>query len=304
MNNDDSSSGAAAYGCSEAVADAGRHDTFSRTLRHPSGSYSSSAQRGVAPRIATLVSTIEGEVVPRLMLSRRRLAGLTPAPATAEVVTDPADLDELTRLLLQHDVGVAKRFVREVRERGSPLESVCLGLLAPAARRLGRMWDEDLCDFATVTVGLCHLHEVLREVGCGGRTETADGAPASSVLLSPVPGEQHTFGLLMVAEFFRRNGWSVTTEYPASGSELLELVNAERYALVGLTVGCREQLDGLSSRITQLRRASRNRSIGVMLGGRIFTEQPELAVRLGADATAADARAAAFQADSFVRLIG
>jgi methanogenic corrinoid protein MtbC1 len=302
MNNDDSSSGAAAYGCSDAVADAGRHDTFSRTLRH-SGSYAS-PQRAVAPRKASLVNTIEGEVVPRLMLSRRRLAGLTPAPTATDVVADPADLDELTRLLLQHEVGVAKRFVRQVRERGLPLESVCLGLLAPAARRLGRMWEEDLCDFATVTVGLCHLHEALREVGCGSRTETADGAPASAVLLTPLPGEQHTFGLLMVAEFFRRNGWSVTTEYPATGAELLELVNSERYALVGLTVGRREQLDGLSSRITQIRRASRNRSIGVMLGGRIFTEQPELAARLGADATGADARAAAYQADSFVRMIG
>lgn len=299
MNNDDGSGGATAYGCSDAVADAGRHETFARTLRNGVAR----AAHVVAPKISTLVSTIEGEVVPRLMLSRRRGA-LPPAPETVVEAQDPADLDELTRLLLQHDAAVAKAFVQQVRERGSSLEGVCLGLLAPAARRLGRMWEEDTCDFASVTVGLVHLHDVLRGVAGGSRAETPDGSPMRSVLLAPVPGEQHTFGLVMVAEFFRRNGWSVTTEYPATASDLLELVSAERYSLVGLTVGVREQLEGLSNRIAKIRRASRNRGIGVMLGGGVFADRPDLAARLGADATAGDARAAAGQAEGFARLIG
>jgi methanogenic corrinoid protein MtbC1 len=74
--------------------------------------------------------------------------------------------------------------------------------------------------------------------------------------------------------------------------------------VIGLTVGCREQLDGLSSRVAQIRRASRNRGIGVMLGGRPFTDQPDLAGRLGADTTAADARAATVRAEELVRLVG
>ena len=295
MTNDDSSSGAAAYGCGEVVVDGERPATFARALR----------LRGVPqqpPRIATLVSTIEAEIVPRLMLARRK--GADARPATGVDVLDPAELNELTRLLTHHDVGVAKAYVERIRARGVPLESLCLGLLAPAARRLGEMWEDDTCDFATVTVGLCHLHEVLRQLARGGRVEQNERAPATSVLMVPAPGEQHTFGLLMVAEFFRRNGWSVATEYPTTTGDLLELVARDRYSLVGMTVGCREQLDGLSSRITQLRRASRNRTVGVMLGGRPFTEHPELASRLGADATAADARTAAAQADGFVRLLG
>jgi methanogenic corrinoid protein MtbC1 len=296
MTNDDSSSGAAAYACGEVFVDTGeRSATFARALR----------LRGVPqqpPRIATLVTTIEAEIVPRLMLARR--AGADARPASRVDALDPSELNELTRLLTHHDVGVAKAYVERIRARGVPLDSLCLGLLAPAARRLGEMWEDDTCDFATVTVGLCHLHEVLRQLARAGRVEQNERGPANSVLLVPVPGEQHTFGLLMVAEFFRRNGWSVATEYPATTGDLLELVARDRYSLVGMTVGCREQLDGLSSRITQLRRASRSRSIGVMLGGRPFTEQPELASRLGADATAADARTAATQAAGIVRLLG
>jgi methanogenic corrinoid protein MtbC1 len=298
MTNDDSSMDPGGYACNDVLTESGRSPTFARTLRRQ---FATGAD--AAPRIATLVSTIEGRVVPRLMLSRQ-LPTATVATSGAEDALDPRDLEELTRLLVQSDATVAKSYVLQVRNRGVPLDNLCLGLLAPAARRLGEMWEEDLCDFATVTVGLCHLHEVLRDVGSASRPDTAGRSPTNSVLLVPLPGEQHTFGLLMVAEFFRRNGWSVTTEYPSTAADLMELVNAERYSLLGLTIGCREQLDGLSSRITQLRRASRNRGIGVMLGGRLFSEQPELAARLGADATAADARAAASQADSFVRLIG
>jgi methanogenic corrinoid protein MtbC1 len=294
MTNDDSSSGAA-YGCGEVVVEGERSPTFARALR----------LRGVPqspPRIATLVSAIEGEIVPRLMLARRN-GGKSPAAAGVDVL-DPSELNELTRLLTHHDVGVAKAYVERIRARGVPLDSVCLGLLAPAARRLGEMWEDDTCDFATVTVGLCHLHEVLRQLARSGRVEQNQRGPANSVLLVPVPGEQHTFGLLMVAEFFRRNGWSVATEYPTTGGDLLEMVARDRYSLVGMSVGCREQLDGLSGRITQVRRASRNRSVGVMLGGRPFTDQPDLASRLGADATAADARGAAAQANGIVRLLG
>jgi methanogenic corrinoid protein MtbC1 len=293
MTNDDSWSSAAAYGCGDAVVEHTRPATFARALR----------LRGVPqppPGISTLASTIETEIVPRLMLARRTGA----RAATAVDVLDPSELNELTRLLTHHDVGVAKAYVEQIRARGVSLDTLCLGLLAPAARRLGEMWEDDTCDFATVTVGLCHLHEVLRQLARAARAEQIERRPANSVLLVPAPGEQHTFGLLMVAEFFRWNGWSVATEYPATTGDLLELVARDRYSLIGMTVGYREQLDGLSSRITQVRRASRNRSVGVMLGGRPFTEQPDLASRLGADATAADARSAAAQADGIVRLLG
>ncbi len=294
MSNDDTAT-CAAYACGELVVDAGRPGTFARTLR----------TRGEAgrhpPRIQTLVDTIEERIVPRLMLARRG-APSEASPMRADVLAS-YELDELTAILVRHDAIVARAYVEAIRARGVPLDSLCLGLLAPAARRLGEMWEDDTLDFASVTVGLCHLHELLRQLGHASRHES-EHRGTDSVLLVPSPGERHTFGLLMVAEFFRRRGWAVTMEYPATNAELLDLVSADRYSLVGMSVGCREQLDGLSARLAQVRRASRNRGLGIMLGGRPFTEQPELAARLGADATAADAPGAAQQAGHFVRLTG
>jgi methanogenic corrinoid protein MtbC1 len=271
----------------------GRSTAFARVMR-------SRAAMLDPPPLASLVNTIEGEIVPRMMLARRACS----APATDAALL-PRDLDELTFLLTRHDAAVAAAtaLVESIRARGVSLESLCLGLLAPVARRLGALWESDDLDFATVTIALCHLHELLRQLSRGRLAPNGERGPAHAVLLAPVPGEQHTFGLLMVGEFFRQHGWAVTTEYPATTADLLGLVNAERYSMVGLTVGCREQLDGLSARVAQIRRASRHRGIRVLLGGRPLTEQPDLAARLGADATAADAREAARQADHVVGLL-
>ena len=86
---------------------------------------------------------------------------------------------ELVRLLLAHDVGVASAYVETVRQRGASLEGIFLRLLAPAARELGLLWEEDECDFMQVTVGLCRLHHLLRELSPefrGPAPERLDGA--------------------------------------------------------------------------------------------------------------------------------
>ena len=52
-----------------------------------------------------------------------------------------------------------------------------------------------------------------------------------------------------------------------------------------------------------LRSESRNRGVGVMVGGRLFAEKPELANAVGADATATDGRQAALQAETLLALL-
>jgi hypothetical protein len=110
--------------------------------------------RGEEARYARLVRVIEGEIVPRLMMSRA--AAATSAPS--------ADVAELARLLLVHEGEIASEFVHMLRQHGALPERICLDLLAPAARRLGELWARDACDFDELTTGLDRLRAVLREV--------------------------------------------------------------------------------------------------------------------------------------------
>jgi methanogenic corrinoid protein MtbC1 len=210
---------------------------------------------------------------------------------------------ELAGLVLARNVSVASAHVEAMRRRGVAVESLYLDLLAPAARHLGELWTADVCDFTQVTIGLGRLQNLLHELS---PTFQADGSQRSNglrVLLVPAPGDQHTFGLSMVAEFFRRAGWDVWGQTPMSRRDLLDAVRSEWFALVGLSVSCGTRLEALSSCVRAVRRVSRNRRLGILVGGPAFTEEPALASLVGADATAADGRGAAAQAQNLLSLL-
>lgn len=251
-----------------------------------SGSAPSGARRREVPR---LLDTIEVEIIPRLMLVHGAGSGVQELPGGAAVTLH--DAAELARIAMNHDVSVVASFVEVMRARGVPLESVFLDLLAPAARLLGELWNSDLCSFADVTIGLWRLQEVLYELTSPVRVTDRDGG-GRRVLLLPSPGDQHTFGLVMVAEFFRRAGWEVTNCTCATAADLARIVRREEFAVVGLSSSCEDRLDNLSASIKALRGASRNRGVAVMVGGAPFVAHPDWATGVGADATATDARQA------------
>jgi len=228
-----------------------------------------------------------------------------PLAASGDRLAPPPDVRELVRLLLAHDAAVAVAHVLAISEEGMSAQDICLRLLAPAARVLGEMWERDECDFVQVTLGLCKLHQVLHQLGSTLRSAEESGIcePARRILLAAAPGEQHTFGIVMVGQFFRADGWDVWNEFPDSDSDLVDAVHDCWFALVGLSVGSEVRVSRLASVIEAIRRASRNHALRIMVGGPILVKRPELAEALGADAMAFDGRAAVRTAQSmFVSL--
>lgn len=247
---------------------------------------------GANYRDTLLARTIEGEVIPRLMLAHG-LANSHPTSPPQPRILMPEDVVEFARLTLVHETAVAASYVAALRAQGTPLENVFLGLLAPAARYLGKLWEDDLCDFTDVTLALSRMQQILRDLSPIFESE---GDPVLScqrrMLLIPMPGEQHSFGLFMVEEFFRRAGWDVRSDTSASQEELLKIVQGESFDVIGFSVSCDVLRDQLASLIEAIRNVSRNRSISVMVGGRFFIEHPECVAHVGADATAVDGQQA------------
>jgi MerR family transcriptional regulator, light-induced transcriptional regulator len=250
-----------------------------------------------------LVRAIEQEIIPRLVLARRGAARTAPASAPDGTVPGTAEVLKFAGLVLTADAAAAHAYVTALRERGMPVETLYLDLLAPAARHLGDLWCADACDFTTVTVGLGRLQQVLHELSPAFGGELEHREHGRRALLVPVPGEQHTFGLLMVVEFFRRAGWDVWSGPRGSSYDLVRLVRSEWFAVVGLSVGSETRIDALSTGIRAIRRASVNRDIGILVGGPIFIAHPELVARVGADATAIDGGQAALQAENLLSLL-
>ena len=250
-----------------------------------------------------LARTIEAEIVPRLILTGRSAPDCLTLPTLAGAIPGTQDVLTFAESLLADSDAEAAWLIERMQAHGVSLESIYLGLMAPAARHIGRLWEDDRCDFATVTVALLRLERLVHELSPVFQHEVDHRGQGRRVLLVPVPGEQHTFGLTIVAEFFRREGWTVWSGPIAGGNELAKMVRNEWFAVVGFSLSCESRLPALTKCIRTVRRTSRNPAVGVMVGGPALAGRPELVALAGADATAVDGRQAALQAQSLLALL-
>ena len=251
-------------------------------------------------RLTRLMRTLEGDIIPRLVRAHRPAPIEAPALLQPVVAVTTADVETFARLTIGNDDRLIAAALGALRLRGITVESIYIELLAPAARYLGYLWDEDLCDFAEVTVGLGRLQQVMRELSPAFGSEVDHPADGRRALLVPAPGEQHTFGLSMVAEFFRRAGWEVVGGVGGPEMDPVDMVREEWFDVIGVSVGNEARLDWLRSGIADVRRASRNRAIGVMVGGPVFNLNPDYVAQVGADITASDGRQAPVLAEGLL----
>ncbi len=233
-----------------------------------------------------LLSTIQQEIIPRLLKLHRN----DPPASTPDVVAlDAGVVPKLAQIILANDAGVASAFIEGLLAQGVALETVYLNVLAPTARHLGQLWDDDITDFTQVTIGLWRLQQLMYEFSPAFQDDAEHGVTLHRTMLVPVPGSQHTLGLLMVAEFFRRAGWGVWGDPGASVTDLLKAARTQWFDMIGFSVGSQTHFEALTEAIGAIRKASLNPAITVMVGGPVFVANPELVATVGADATAADA---------------
>lgn len=249
-------------------------------------------------RREALVRTIEDQIVPRLLVARTPPDSFAPGVELASPQPSQAVL-HLVELALGPDDAAVRHHVLE-RARDMTLESLCLGLLQPAARQLGEMWMEDAVSFTDVTIGMMRLHEGLNEVTGMTRDSVQEGRRRHKILLAPAPGDNHRFGLAMVGAFFHQAGWMVSTAHDETVAELAALLKREWFGVLGISVSAEAHVAALAAALPHLRAASRNATLGVLVGGPVFIARPELAREIGADATAADGVQATWVAENML----
>ncbi|MEO1729656.1 MAG: cobalamin B12-binding domain-containing protein [Pseudomonadota bacterium] len=184
--------------------------------------------------------------------------------------------------------------------QGGSVESAFVDLLAPAARHLGEMWEQDECDFVDVTMGLWRLQEVMREISLRSPPEPAPLRGLRSAVFCPVPGDTHSFGAQMIEEVFARAGWQSEVLVSPERRELLDHVARSPVDLVGLTVSSKTSVSALSSLVKSIKGVSLNPHTCVLVGGSVINQNPELVTEIGADGTGRDANSALETAERLV----
>ena len=255
-------------------------------------------------RLALLSATLSEQIIPRLLQAHTPGdSAADGAPAYSAQTGRPissADVKDLVRMVLLPDDHAARASVEAMRLRGIPVETLFIDLLALAARHLGELWEEDLCNFADVTVGVGRLQQAMRDLSPGLVTRPPSGDQPRRVLLLPCPGEQHTFGLAMVGDFFRSAGWDVAGG-PAMSLDIDAVVRREWFDVVGFSLAAEVHLPRLAPAIAAVRKASQNPRVGILVGGPIFLGQVGLANEVGADALAINGSLAPEIADKLVQ---
>ncbi len=252
----------------------------SRSLRLAGGG-------GTPARGVLLRGTIEHRILPHLL-------SLHP-PQAIGVVTE-ADVLALARRAVAEDGAPMFVALEEMLAAGMSVEALCLDLLAPAARQLGILWEQDEYHFTEVTAGVARLQQALRRLLPAVQANVRYSHSLPRILMVPVPGEQHRFGLAMAADFFHRAGWTVCSGMSPGLDALLGLVRTRRFDVVGFSASCERHVPMLVRALRGVREASCNTQVVTMVGGPLFAMHPEIGIQLGADVMATDGALAPAQA--------
>ncbi len=213
---------------------------------------------------------------------------------------DEAAIRAFADEVLAHEVNTLADIIIGHLDREVAPETLFIQLIAPTARELGEKWNRDECDFVDVTMGLWRLQLLLRTIAVWAPPPDGWALRTHRALFTTMPRDQHSLGTLMIGECFQRAGWDVETLIEPEQSEILLALGSSSFDVVGLTVTTDFYIAQVPKLLTAMRSVSCNPKLAIMIGGPAIGYDPELARKLGADGTAADAAAALALADELV----
>lgn len=252
----------------------------------------------VSPLTAVETQTTPSHIS-QLMSAALPAAPLRTRPNLAAIA--PHDIAEFTELVLADNDIAIDAYIELFRAKGVSVETIYLTLLAGTARQLGSLWGADECNFCDVSIATWRIQKIMYDLRPAFFAEGASPIPSGyRVLFAPIGSEQHTLGTMMAAEFFRRKGWDVSSVLPTDNVELLDSVAKEHLDVIGISVSSDDALKNLPSTIAALRAASLNKHLCVMVGGWVFSADPALAEKVGADLYTPDVREAILRAEKLV----
>jgi len=236
-----------------------------------------------------LLPLVEVEIIPRLMQAHSQRESKN----ANEAKLLPADeVVAFTQAILLQDSSVANEQIAKLRSHGLTVDAVYLYLLSPAARYLGELWESDACSFTEVTLGMWRIQQLMYDLSPvfhANRKPLVTPGKQRRILIATLPGSQHSFGLSMLSEFFRSEGWTVLAIPAPDQRELLEALVNNWLDVFALSISLDSELDNAKNIIEFARKRSCNPEISLIAGGPLCINNPELVESVGADGTSMDA---------------
>ncbi len=239
-----------------------------------------------------LIKMLDQEIIPRLLVSHQANSSLESLAIPGQRKILGAEIDLLSGLAINGNQQSCIDLIQKLIAKQVSIESIYLDLIPRTARKLGELWEQDVVSFADVTIGLWRLQHVLYELTKDFQLKNSMPIENLNALLIPAPKSQHTLGLFIVAEFFRKAGWRVWGEPNLSLEQINNLIFSQWFDVIGISIGYSDQLVGLNELIASLRSRSMNAHVSFMVGGPLYNSDPELFDEIDAEIKSGDANEA------------
>ena len=251
-------------------------------------------RRETKHRSKRLWEILADEIVPRLLSIHH---GIGPAASPVEHL-GTVEIAEFAALTMLTNNDAASRYFEEMRVKTLSVEKLFIHLLAPTARYLEGLLEQDRCDLIDFTLGIARLQQFLAIFGAIGQIAVGRDHHA---LLVTMPGERHVFDRDLIAALMHKAGWETSATSCRSVRDAAALASHEWFGLLSVTLSNTSGVETVARVIKAVRRASSNQSIRIMVGGPVFLREPALAVQVGADAAALDPASAVGVAEGLIR---
>jgi MerR family transcriptional regulator, light-induced transcriptional regulator len=195
---------------------------------------------------------------------------------------DAGTVAALTDALMASDDLAAAALVDEARIAGADVEALYHDYIAGAVRLLGERWEREEASISQVVIGSGRIYGILRALRPIYATARMKFAGEPMAAFALVPGEQHSLGVVMAADHFRRHGWAIDLKVGMDHDALVEAITAGHYPIVGISANRMEAVLPLTRLIVALR--VRNPGIWIMIAGLACKDQPDLGDLVDADA--------------------
>lgn len=238
----------------------------------------------VTANAALAVGSVIAEVIQRLTIN---LDVSLSRSLPSDEVKEGERIDALCDALISSDPGKARQFVSNLQAGGVSPNALYLDYIAAAARRMGERWASDCASFLDVSIAAGRLCSLVRDLAPAFVEAEQMPSPAHSILITTVPGDTHSLGAAIAAEYFRHAGWDVATMDGATLAEIEDTVREQHFAVVGLSAGSRCALGPLAATVAAVKTAHADAIICV--GGKILELEPDVITKVDADYGGADA---------------
>lgn len=205
-----------------------------------------------------------------------------------EDVVYSAEVEEFTDVILNFKRDKAASYVMEKVESGEDIKKIYTELLQPTLIRIGDLWHGQKISVAKEHYATSVIQNII---GLLYPYLFKDHNSNGKVFVGACGGsELHEIGLRMVADFFEMEGWD--TYYLGSNlpvEYILDEVREKKPDVLGISTTTIVNLEYTQKLIEFLKQEPLLQDIKIIVGGKIYNEDPELYKMVGADAFARDA---------------